>query len=96
MSAGTTGTTGTGPDGVTTNCALFPVCIAKTQYSFSDNPLKINAAEDHELHVSEVSLKAGAEFIVVQCGSIMTMPGLPKVPAAENIGVREGRICGLF
>jgi len=52
----------------------FPVCIAKTQYSFSDDPSKLNAASDHTLSVSQVHLKAGAEFVVVQCGNIMTMP----------------------
>eukprot|EP00392_Amoebophrya_sp_AT5.2_P017997 g18441.t1 len=74
----------------------LPVCIAKTQYSFSDDAKKINAAVDHELHVQEVRLNAGAEFVVVVCGAIMTMPGLPAEPAAQKIGVVDGEIQGLF
>jgi len=74
----------------------YPVCIAKTQYSFSDNPLKINVAKDHELTVSQLRINAGAGFVVAICGSIMTMPGLPKVPASENIGVVNNEIVGLF
>jgi len=71
----------------------FPVCIAKTQYSFSDNPSLMNAPEGHSLHVTELKLSAGAEFVVVQCGDIMTMPGLPKEPSAQNIGITaDGRI----
>ncbi|CAD7923179.1 unnamed protein product [Amoebophrya sp. A25] len=75
----------------------FPICVAKTQYSFSDDAKKINAAVDHELHVSEVRLNAGAEFIVVICGAIMTMPGLPEKPAAASIGLdSDGNVVGLF
>lgn len=75
----------------------LPVCIAKTQYSFSDNPRELNAPSDHVLHVRDVRLSAGAGFIVIICGDIMTMPGLPAVPAAENIDVdKDGNITGLF
>ncbi len=75
----------------------LPVCIAKTQYSFSDDPLKIGAPEDFDITVKSVKVSAGAGFIVVLTGDIMTMPGLPKVPAAENIDVDEnGKITGLF
>ena len=74
-----------------------PVCIAKTQYSFSDDPLKLGAPEDFTVSVKNVKISAGAGFIVVLTGDIMTMPGLPKVPAAEKIDVDEnGRISGLF
>jgi formate--tetrahydrofolate ligase len=74
-----------------------PVCIAKTQYSFSTNPDLKGAPSDHIIPVREVRLSAGAEFIVVICGEIMTMPGLPKVPAAEVIDLTpEGNIVGLF
>lgn len=75
----------------------LPICVAKTQYSFSDNPSLLGAPEDFEIHVENVKLSAGAGFIVVLTGSIMTMPGLPKVPAAENIDITdEGQITGLF
>lgn len=75
----------------------LPVCIAKTQYSFSADPTKLGAPEDHVLPVREVRLSAGAGFIVAVCGDIMTMPGLPRRPAAETIGLDgEGRIEGLF
>ena len=75
----------------------FPVCIAKTQYSFSTNPDAKGAPVDHVINVREVRLSAGAEFVVAICGEIMTMPGLPKVPAADHIDVNaEGRIVGLF
>ena len=75
----------------------LPVCIAKTQYSFSDNAKLTGAPEGHTLNVREVRLSAGAGFVVVVCGSIMTMPGLPKHPAAMDIDVdAEGRITGLF
>ena len=75
----------------------LPVCIAKTQYSFSDDPKLLSAPEGFELHVRQVRLSAGAGFVVVICGSIMTMPGLPKHPAAENIDVdADGKIIGLF
>ena len=75
----------------------LPVCIAKTQYSFSDNAKLTGAPEGHTLNVREVRLSAGAGFVVVVCGSIMPMPGLPKHPAAMDIDVdAEGRITGLF
>src|ERR1051325_5485145 len=74
-----------------------PVCIAKTQYSFSTNPDLKGAPVDHVIPVREVRLSAGAEFVVVICGEILTMPGLPKVPAADMIDVgSDGRIVGLF
>ena len=76
------------------NC---PVCIAKTQYSFSDDPTLLGAPEDFTVTVKNVKISAGAGFIVVLTGDIMTMPGLPKVPAAERIDVDEnGKISGLF
>lgn len=75
----------------------LPVCIAKTQYSFSDDPTKLGAPEDFIVTVKNVKVSAGAGFIVVLTGDIMTMPGLPKKPAAENIDVDEnGKIIGLF
>jgi len=75
----------------------FPVCIAKTQYSFSTDPKLKGAPSDHILVIREVRLSSGAEFIVVVCGSIMTMPGLPRTPAAENIRLnKKGDIEGLF
>lgn len=75
----------------------LPVCMAKTQYSFSDNPKLVGAPTDFTLHVEELRLSAGAGFIVVITGDIMTMPGLPKVPAAINIDISEsGVISGLF
>jgi formate--tetrahydrofolate ligase len=75
----------------------FPVCIAKTQYSFSADPTLMGAPEGHVLPVREVRLSAGAGFVVVICGDIMTMPGLPRTPAAESIRLDEqGRIDGLF
>ena len=74
-----------------------PVCIAKTQYSFSTNADAKGAPTDHTINVREVRLSAGAEFIVAICGEIMTMPGLPKVPAADAIDVgADGKIVGLF
>lgn len=74
-----------------------PVCIAKTQYSFSDDPTKLGAPEDFTVTVKNVKVSAGAGFVVVLTGDIMTMPGLPKVPAAEKIDVTDdGRIVGLF
>ena len=77
--------------------AGLPVCIAKTQYSFSDDPTKLGAPEDFTVTVKNVKVSAGAGFIVVLTGDIMTMPGLPKAPAAEKIDVDEnGRISGLF
>lgn len=75
----------------------LPVCIAKTQYSFSDDPTKLGAPEDFTVTVKNVKVSAGAGFIVVLTGDIMTMPGLPKKPAAENIDIDEnGKIIGLF
>ena len=75
----------------------FPVCIAKTQYSFSTDPKLKGAPTGHKLQIREVRLSSGAEFIVVVCGSIMTMPGLPRVPAADNIKLnKKGDIEGLF
>jgi formate--tetrahydrofolate ligase len=78
-------------------CGRFPVCIAKTQYSFSTNPDLKGAPSDHVVNVREVRLSAGAEFVVAICGEIMTMPGLPRVPAADAIDVTpDGKIVGLF
>ena len=75
----------------------FPICVAKTQYSFTTNPDAKGAPNDHVINVREVRLSAGAEFVVAICGEIMTMPGLPKVPAAESIDIGpDGRIVGLF
>ncbi len=75
----------------------LPVCIAKTQYSFSTDPKLKGAPSNHEIPIREVRLSSGAEFIVVVCGSIMTMPGLPKVPAANNIKLnKKGEVEGLF
>ena len=77
--------------------AHFPICIAKTQYSFSTDPNLKGAPNNHVMAIREVRLSAGAGFIVVVCGDIMTMPGLPRVPAANNIDVDEtGKISGLF
>ncbi len=75
----------------------YPVCIAKTQYSFSTDPSLKGAPSNHVVPVREIRLSSGAEFVVVVCGDIMTMPGLPRVPAANNINVDEaGQIQGLF
>ena len=75
----------------------LPVCIAKTQYSFSDDATKLGAPEDFTLEVADIRLSAGAGFVVVICGKIMTMPGLPKIPAAQNIKVGANNdIIGLF
>jgi formate--tetrahydrofolate ligase len=75
----------------------LPVCIAKTQYSFSTNPDAKGAPVNHSMNVREVRLSAGAEFVVAICGEIMTMPGLPKVPSADSIDVGpDGKIVGLF
>ena len=74
-----------------------PICVAKTQYSFSTNPDSKGAPTDHTINVREVRLSAGAEFVVAICGEIMTMPGLPRVPAAESIDLgADGKIVGLF
>ena len=75
----------------------LPICVAKTQYSFSDDPQKLGAPEGFTVTVKNVKVSAGAGFVVVLTGDIMTMPGLPRVPAAEKIDVDEnGRISGLF
>ena len=75
----------------------LPVCIAKTQYSFSDDPKNLECKEPFNIHVQDVVLRAGAEFIVVLTGKIMTMPGLPKIPSAENIDLdKNGNIVGIF
>ena len=75
----------------------YPICVAKTQYSFSTDPNLKGAPSDHIVPIREVRLSAGAEFLVAVCGEIMTMPGLPKVPAANEISVSaDGRIAGLF
>ena len=74
----------------------LPICMAKTQYSFTTDPTKLGAPSHHSVPVREVRLAAGAGFIVAICGDIMTMPGLPKVPSAENIRLENGQIEGLF
>ena len=75
----------------------MPVCMAKTQYSFSDDPAKLGAPKDFTITIREIRLSAGAGFIVALTGSILTMPGLPKKPAAENMDIDEnGKITGLF
>jgi formate--tetrahydrofolate ligase len=75
----------------------LPVCIAKTQYSFSTDPQLLGAPTGHSMSIREVRLSAGAEFVVVVCGAIMTMPGLPRVPAADKIKLDEnGLVQGLF
>ena len=75
----------------------LPVCIAKTQYSFSDDAKNLECVEPFKIHVKEINLKAGAEFVVAITGKIMTMPGLPRVPAAEKIDLDEnGNIVGIF
>ena len=75
----------------------YPICVAKTQYSFSTDPQLRGAPSNHVVTIREVRLAAGAEFIVLVCGDVMTMPGLPKVPSANAIDVNdEGKIVGLF
>ena len=75
----------------------LPICVAKTQYSFSTDPSLKGAPTGHVLQVREVRLSSGAEFIVVICGAIMTMPGLPRVPAADSIKLNsKGETEGLF
>jgi formate--tetrahydrofolate ligase len=75
----------------------YPVCIAKTQYSFSTDPKLRGAPSGHIVHIREIRLAAGAEFVVAICGDIMTMPGLPEVPAANSIDIdADGRVVGLF
>ncbi len=74
----------------------YPVCVAKTQYSFSTDPLLRAAPSGHVVNIREVRLAAGAEFVVMICGDVMTMPGLPKVPAASKIDLVDGKVVGLF
>jgi formate--tetrahydrofolate ligase len=74
----------------------FPICVAKTQYSFSTDAALRGAPSGHSLNIREVRLSAGAEFIVLVCGEVMTMPGLPKVPSAERIDYVDGKVVGLF
>jgi formate--tetrahydrofolate ligase len=75
----------------------YPVCVAKTQYSFSTDPQLRGAPSGHVINIREVRLQAGAEFVVMVCGDIMTMPGLPKIPSAEKIDLTEdGKVVGLF
>jgi formate--tetrahydrofolate ligase len=75
----------------------YPVCVAKTQYSFSTDPSRRGAPSGHMVNVREVRLAAGAEFVVMVCGDIMTMPGLPKVPSSEHIDIDDhGKVVGLF
>jgi formate--tetrahydrofolate ligase len=75
----------------------YPVCVAKTQYSFSTDPLLRGAPSGHVVNIREVRLAAGAEFVVMVCGDVMTMPGLPKVPSAAKIDITgDGRVVGLF
>jgi formate--tetrahydrofolate ligase len=74
----------------------YPVCVAKTQYSFSTDPQLRGAPSGHTINIREVRLAAGAEFVVMICGDIMTMPGLPKVPSANKIDIIDGKVVGLF
>lgn len=74
----------------------FPICIAKTQYSLSDDSKKLECKENFDITVRDIELKNGAEFVVVYCGKILTMPGLPKKPVAENINIENGIIEGIF
>ena len=74
----------------------YPICVAKTQYSFSTDASLRGAPENHSVNIREVRLAAGAEFIVMVCGDIMTMPGLPKVPSAVKIDLVDGKVVGLF
>ncbi len=74
----------------------YPVCVAKTQYSFSTDAQLRGAPENHVINIREVRLAAGAEFVVMVCGDIMTMPGLPKVPSANKIDLVDGKVVGLF
>ena len=84
-------------DQLQTYYGKYPVCIAKTQYSFSTDPAARGAPSGHIVHIREVRLAAGAEFIVAICGDVMTMPGLPKIPSAAKIDIdAQGRIVGLF
>ena len=75
----------------------LPICIAKSQYSFSDDPKNLKCEEPFRINIRDIELKAGAGFVVVLAGKIMTMPGLPKIPAAEEIDINEnGEIVGIF
>ena len=75
----------------------YPICVAKTQYSFSTDPQMLGAPENHVVKVREVRLAAGAEFVIMICGDIMTMPGLPKIPSADRIDLDDdGKVVGLF
>jgi len=74
----------------------YPVCVAKTQYSFSTDAQLRGAPSGHTINIREVRLAAGAEFVVMICGDIMTMPGLPKVPSANKIDIVDGKVVGLF
>jgi formate--tetrahydrofolate ligase len=74
----------------------YPVCVAKTQYSFSTDPQLRGAPSHHTINIREVRLNAGAEFVVMVCGDVMTMPGLPKVPASNRIDLVDGKVVGLF
>ncbi|MDH4095843.1 MAG: formate--tetrahydrofolate ligase, partial [Betaproteobacteria bacterium] len=74
----------------------YPVCVAKTQSSFTTDAKVRGAPDGHVVNVREVRLAAGAEFVVMICGDIMTMPGLPKVPSAEKIDLVDGKVVGLF
>lgn len=76
-------------------CSHFPICIAKTQYSFSTNPKLVNVPTDFEVHVQDIVINAGAEMLVIVCGEIMRMPGLPKNPQALHIDIVNGEIEGL-
>ena len=75
----------------------MPVCIAKTQYSFSDDPKNLECNNDYDITIRDVEIKNGAGFVVALAGKIMTMPGLPKVPAAESIDIdKNNNIIGIF
>src|SRR5437588_10486958 len=74
----------------------YPVCVAKTQYSFSTDAQLRGAPSNHSVNVREIRLAAGAEFVVMICGDVMTMPGLPKVPSANKIDLVDGKVVGLF
>ena len=74
----------------------LPVCVAKTPYSFSTDPSLRGAPSNHVMDIREVRLSVGAGFVVIVCGDVMTMPGLPKTPASQQIDVVDGKITGLF
>ena len=74
----------------------YPVCVAKTQSSFSTDASLRGAPTGHSINIREIRLAAGAEFVVMVCGDIMTMPGLPKIPAAARIDYVDGKVIGLF